>query len=82
MKTKQEIFDVIAYEIHNAFQEKSRCSYWLEQLPMMKDADFDPEVHEYIKHLQDSLNNKEFFDRVVEYLVDYYYVNQEYYDFD
>lgn len=60
----------------------SEIRYWLEQLPMSLNSDYDLEVHEIIKELEASArNNDEYtFNCYVERLLEHYENNQDDYE--
>lgn len=70
----------INYIVRLAKENKANIRYRLEKLPM--NDDYDTAVHEYISSIENYIrNNKDdYLEMVIDDLIDYYVVNQEYYE--
>lgn len=79
--TREEIIQSVNYYLESAWVNKNEAVYYLMQLPMKKEADYDIEVHEYIKNLKNSTNNRTYYEMNIYGLIEHYYINQENYDF-
>lgn len=75
--TREEIRQSIYYVVSSAFEEKNKGR--LEDLPYS--GDYDSAVHEYAKELAQNFDDKDYYDVLVNELVEHYYINQEDYDF-
>ena len=76
--TKEEIRESIILDLEKAFEEKD--VFYLERLPMIKE--YDEEVHKFMKDLSHSFNDRDYYNILIDELVEHYYINQENYNFD
>lgn len=79
--TREEIRNEIIYDLEEAWEHHDQVSYWLEKLPMQ--GDYDEKVHDFIHCLKYAIihSDREYYDIVINDLVEQYYVNQENYNF-
>ena len=79
--TREEIRNEIILDLEAAWGNPNEKSYWLEKLPM--EEDYDEAVHDIIDELKYAIrhNDKEYFERNINDLIEHYYINQEDYEF-
>ena len=79
--TREEIKQSINYFVDSAISNKNEARYYLEQLPVDNDADYDGTVQDFIQQLKNSINDADCYNFIVDDLVEHYFTNQESYDF-